>query len=351
MTATVTLPEHAPAGFAPAQADAALFALGRALQAVHYQHVTVTPATHARVLRRAPGAGPASLADVFGWSRPFREVDLPSGIVALMRAAGVLRADGERWRSLVRASTLGGALYFHSAYPTSAENAVFFGPDTYRFVRALRAELGVELGRDPGTNALEHAVDIGCGAGAAAITIALHAPEADVLALDINDAALRMSSINAALAGAANVRPLHSDLLTAADGQFDLIVANPPYLLDPGERAYRHGGGELGAGLSLDIVRASLTRLAPGGRLLMYTGVAMVAGADPFLARIAPLLDAASVCWDYDEIDPDVFGEELDETQYNCAGGLVERIAAVWLRVSNGAGSRKGHARGLTRSV
>jgi len=334
MTATVTFPEHAPAGFAPAQADAALFALGKALQAAHYQHVTVTPATHARVLQRARGAGPASLADVFGWSRPFREVDLPSGIVALMRAAGVLRADGERWRSLVRASTLGGVLYFHSAYPTSAENAVFLGPDTYRFVRALRAELG--------TNALERAVDIGCGAGAAAIAIALHAPEADVLALDINDAALRMSSINAALAGAANVRPLHSDLFTAVDGQFDLIVANPPYLLDPGERAYRHGGGELGAGLSLDIVRASLTRLAPGGRLLLYTGVAMVAGADPFLARIAPMLDAAGVCWDYDEIDPDVFGEELDETQYNCVGGPVERIAAVWLRVSNGPGSRKG---------
>lgn len=334
----MTSPSHSPAGFAPAQADAALLALGKSLQAAHYHHVTVTPVTHARVLRRAPGAGPASLADVFGWSRPFRQVDLPSGIVALMHAAGVLRADGEHWRSQVRASSLDGELYFHSAYPTSAEHAVFFGPDTYRFVRALRAELGPDLG----TNAVQRAVDIGCGAGAAAIAIALHAPEADVLALDINDAALRMSSINAALAGAANVRPLHSDLLKAADGQFDLIVANPPYLLDPGERAYRHGGGELGAGLSLDIVRASLVRLAPGGRLLMYTGVAMVAGADPFLARIKPLLDAAGMCWDYEEIDPDVFGEELDEAQYSCAGGRVERIAAVWLRVCNGPGSRKG---------
>ena len=324
-----------PADFAPARADTALLALGKALQAAHYKHVTVTPATHARVLRRAPGAGAASLADVFGWSRPFREADLPSDIVALMRAAGVLRADGERWRCLVRASSLGGELYFHSAYPTSAENAVFFGPDTYRFVRALRAELG--------TNPVQRAVDIGCGAGAAAIAIALHAPEADVLALDINHAALRMTSINAALAGAANVRPLHSDLLQAADGQFDLIAANPPYLLDPGERAYRHGGGELGAGLSLDIVRASLARLAHGGRLLMYTGVAMVDGADPFLTRIAPLLDACGAFWDYEEIDPDVFGEELDEAQYSCAGRRAERIAAVWLRVGNGPGGRKGN--------
>jgi methylase of polypeptide subunit release factors len=309
--------------------DAALLALGKALRAAHYRHVTVTPATHARVLRHLlrhpPGARPLNLADVFGWSRPFSEAelsrDLPCDLLALMRAAGVMKADGERWRSTVRVSSLGGQLYFHSAYPTSAENAVFFGPDTYRFVRALRAELG--------SHRVERAADICCGAGPAAIAIALHAPDAEVLALDINDDALRIANVNAALAGAANLRALHSNLLDCADGQFDLIVANPPYLLDPGERAYRHGGGELGAGLSVDIVRASLGRLAPGGRLLLYTGVAMVDGSDPFLSHITPMLDAAGARWDYEEIDPDVFGEELDEEAYSG----VDRIAAVWLRV------------------
>jgi methylase of polypeptide subunit release factors len=301
--------------------DAALLALGQALQAAHYRHVTVTPATHQRVVRRLRSVAPASLADVFGWSRAFREGDLPPTLVALMRAAGVLRADGDGWRSTLRLSSLGGQLYFHSAYPTSAANAVFFGPDTYRFVRALRAELGAQP--------VVRAVDIGCGAGPAAIAIALHAPQAEVLAVDINDDALRLTALNAALAGAGNVRALHSNLLAAADGQFDLIVANPPYLLDPCERAYRHGGGELGAGLSLAIVQASLGRLAPGGRLLLYTGVAMVDGVDAFLASITPLLQQAGVAWDYEEIDPDVFGEELDEAEYRRA----ERIAAVWLRV------------------
>ena len=150
-----------------------------------------------------------------------------------------------------------------------------------------------------------------------------------MLAVDINDERCDLTALNAALAGAADVRPLHSNLLDATDGQFDLIVANPPYLLDPCERAYRHGGGELGAGLSFDIVQAALERLAPGGRLLLYTGVAIVDGADPFLARIAPLLDAAGVRWSYEEIDPDVFGEELDEAEYRRA----DRIAAVWLKV------------------
>lgn len=301
--------------------DTALLELGKAMQAAHYRHVTVTPATHQRIARRLRSVTPASLTDVFGWSRTFRDGDLPPQLVALMRAGGVLRADGDGWRSTLRLSSLSGQLYFHSAYPTSDADAVFFGPDTYRFVRALQAELGAQpVGR---------AVDIGCGAGPAAIAIALHSPQSEVLAVDINDEALRLTALNAAVAGATNVRPLHSDLLAAADGQFDLIVANPPYLLDPCERAYRHGGGELGAGLSLDIVRTALERLAPGGRLLMYTGVAIVDGEDPFLESITPLLDEAGVTWDYAEIDPDVFGEELDEKEYRRA----DRIAAVWLRV------------------
>jgi SAM-dependent methyltransferase len=301
--------------------DAALLALGLALRRAQYRHVTVTPATHQRVARRPRDGTVASLADVFGWSRRFRDGDLPPHVVALMRGADVLRADGDGWRSAVRVSTLGGQLYFHSAYPTSDANAVFFGPDTYRFVRALTAELGDQP--------VARAVDIGCGAGAAAISIALHYPDADVLAVDINDEALRLAAVNASLADAGGVRALHSDLLADTDGSFDLIVANPPYMLDPCARAYRHGGGDLGEGLSQRIVATALGRLAPGGRLLLYTGVAIVDGQDPFLARIAPMLRTIGAEWTYEEIDPDVFGEELDEAEYRCA----ERIAAVWLTV------------------
>jgi methylase of polypeptide subunit release factors len=306
---------------ATAAPDAALLALGRALKRAGYRHVTVTPATHQRVARRAAPPGSATLTDVFGWSRPLHDGDL-APLIDLMRAAGVLAPAGDGWHCSVRASTLDGQLYFHSAYPTSGENAVFFGPDTYRFLRALAPELDAR--------GVSRAVDIGCGAGAAAVAIALRWPQADVLAVDINDDALRMTAVNAALAGAGNVAPLRSDLLDGAAGDFDLIVSNPPYLLDPGQRAYRHGGGELGTGVSERIVALALERLAPHGRLLLYTGVAIVDGADPFLARITPLLERAGVEWDYAEIDPDVFGEELDEAQYRGA----DRIAAVWLRVT-----------------
>ena len=120
-----------------------------------------------------------------------------------------------------------------------------------------------------------------------------------------------------------------SDLLTGVEGGFDLIVANPPYLVDPGERAYRHGGGPLGAGLSLKILRNAMDRLLPGGTLLLYTGAAIVAGTDPFRDAAAGELAGSGMNWTYDEVDPDVFGEELDDGVY----AACDRIAAVLLTV------------------
>jgi hypothetical protein len=100
-----------------------------------------------------------------------------------------------------------------------------------------------------------------------------------------------------------------------------------PYILDPDALTYRHGGGSHGAELSTRIVHAALDRLHPGGSLLLYTGVAIVDGADPFLAGIRDRLDADTDCWAYEELDPDIFGSQLDCPGYE----RVERIAAVWL--------------------
>jgi hypothetical protein len=104
-------------------------------------------------------------------------------------------------------------------------------------------------------------------------------------------------------------------------------MSNPPFILDPDELPYRHGGGEHGAQLSIDIVRTALERLNPGGSLLLYTGIAIVDGEDRFLAAVRGMLDEACANWHYEELDPDIFGGQLGCEGYE----NVERIAAVWL--------------------
>jgi methylase of polypeptide subunit release factors len=301
--------------------DRALLELARQLDGRGYRFVTPTPLTHARVNARPDNAMATDLAGVFGWSRPFERTLLPATLFEVLCAAGELKHDGRYWRSDVRLSSLCGQLFLHSAFPTDAADAVFFGPDTYRFANALESCLAHR------ERAVRRAADIGCGAGAGAILIAGARPDAEVLALDINPAALRLAAVNAAAADTHNVRTRHSDLLNATRGSFDLIVANPPYLVDPAERAYRHGGGTLGEALSFAIVDAALPRLVPGGTLLLYTGIAMRDNHDPFLTRLRARLKGWH--WHYREVDPDVFGEELMGDAYD----HCERIAAVVLHV------------------
>lgn len=232
--------------------------------------------------------------------------------------------DGtETWQCLVRMSSLEGELFLHSAYPTIAADSVFFGPDTYRFARAIKSTLAE---RNTTIFPVRRAVDIGCGAGPGAILLAKTYPNAEIYGVDINDNALRLTTINASLA---NVKVIarSSNLLNDIDGQFDLIISNPPYLVDPSKRRYRHGGGTLGSELSIAIVNIACERLTPGGTLLLYTGSAIIDGRDLFLEETKKILENSSLNWTYEEIDPDVFGEELSTESYSHA----DRIAAVAL--------------------
>lgn len=304
--------------------NTALMQLAHALKGQGYHYTAVTPATHVRVNSRSGNERAINLEGVFGWSRPFHPSVIPREIFELMQAAEVIESHKMGWRSLLRASTLNNHLFFHSVYPTVEADAIFFGPDTYRFAAAIEHQL------DTSSGPVHRAVDIGCGAGPGAIAVACRNPSAEVLAVDINDSALRLTAINASVSGVANIALCHSDLLHGVEGMFDLIVANPPYLVDPARRAYRHGGGALGAGLSLDIVDAALQRLSPGGSLLLYTGTAIINGVDRFRLTVERKLRDAGVQWRYTEIDPDVFGEELSCSAY----ANVDRIAALTLLIS-----------------
>ena len=331
--------------------QAALVQLGLALRASGYRFVSPTPETHRRGLQRKGRSdssasiceeGPLGharlLRDAFGWSRAFQPSRLPPHLLAVCQAASILvpEADGAQVRSTVRFSTLDASgdrhLFVHSAYPTTGADAVFFGPDSYRFAAAI--ERTVKTAR--------RLVDVGCGTGVGGLILAGRA--AEVVLADVSPRALNLAAVNLALAGHAGtclpqrVTLCLSDVLADVPGRIDAVIANPPYLAGPeagtgGGRIYRDGGGPLGIDLAVRIAMESLQRLAGGGggQLVLYTGVPIVDGQNVLQQvledRMQAQLREGAVRFTWDELDPDVFGEELERPCYRD----TERLAAVLL--------------------
>ena len=128
-------------------------------------------------------------------------------------------------------------------------------------------------------------VDIGCGSGCIAVTLALEIPGARVLATDVSAEALAWARRNAESLGA-SVEWLQGDgpEALAAQARFDLIVSNPPYI-DPRERAkLQPDVRDFEPALALfapagdpdhwllRLLQAAGPRLLPHGRLLVELG-------------------------------------------------------------------------------
>lgn len=298
-------------------ADEGLLDLLRALRAEGYRFITVTPETHRRVLEREGGRLARDLRGAFGWNLPFEESLLASPVRDALERSGMAERQGRLLRSRVRIASVEDRLFLHSAFPTDAADSVFFGPDSYRYVRFLGAEI-------PRLGTVRRLVDIGAGSGVGAIMAAALLPGARVTATDINPLALRFARINAAHAGIA-LEPVEASGLGVIEGAVDLVIANPPFVTDPAGRLYRDGGDMHGARLSLDWALAAARRVAPGGTILLYTGSAIVEGHDALRAALEAHLPDLECTLTYSEIDPDIFGELLGQAPYR----TVDRIAAV----------------------
>lgn len=298
-----------------------------------YNFTTVTPLTHERFLLGFDGLA-TNARDVFGWNLPFKATILPPLIFKLMTEADLLFNGGECFRSKIRISSLGEDVFLHSHFPTNDLHAVFFGPDTYRFARFVRHSLRL-FQFQPGfadRSIPIRVLDVGCGSGAGGIAAIRSLPMNQLYELTLNDlnpTAVDYARVCANVAGIP-VNALPSDFFNIRGAEFDLIISNPPYLSDPAARLYRDGGSHLGLELSLRIAKHALTLLAPGGHLLLYTGMAITSDDNnPLLSELLPYLSGDKFQWSYEEIDPDVFGEELEQPDYKRAN----RIAAVGLTV------------------
>lgn len=306
----------------------ALLYLLNFLKQQDYQFTAITPLSHQRILDRKQNDvnKEITLKDIFGWNLGFKKTDLDPALFSILEEHQLLKIQENLYLSQVRVASLNNALFIHSAFPTIEQDAVFFGPDTYRFAYHLKQYLASRS--DP----LKRAVELCCGTSAAAVSIAKYFPDYDELIVaDLNPKALLYSQMNIDFAGLKKIHPVQSDLFANLQGQFDLIFANPPYLIDPHQRQYRHGGDELdGNALSFRIIKEGIQHLNPRGCIFLYTGVTVTQDGNRFVEHLENLMrQYKNISWSYEEIDPDIFGEELEQPAYQ----HVDRIALALVKI------------------
>ena len=298
-------------------AETAQIRLVEALESRDYDFIPLTPESQKRVLQRSDKKLATDLRGIFGWSLPFQEGEVDPEILALMQAGAVVERHPLGLISTIRVSRVRGQLFLHSAFPTEDEDSVFLGPDSWRFADFVHQALSQRGG-------YERLVDIGAGAGVGGISVAAGLPSGRVTLADINRKALSFARVNAAAAGV-SVEILESDGLGSIAAGFDVAIANPPFIFEEDAPTYRRGGGMHGAQLSRDWAVQAATKLAPGGWVLLYTGSAIVDGHDPLRQSLEQALPPIGCSLSWREIDPDIFGEELEKPAYRD----VERIAAI----------------------
>jgi hypothetical protein len=173
----------------------------------------------------------------------------------------------------------------------------------------------------------ERALDLCTGNGIQAILLAAHAEH--VVATDVNPRALAYAAFNAALNGAANVETRPGSFFEPVEGeQFDLVVANPPYVVSPESAYLFRDGGMSGDAVSEHVVRATPGALAAGAFASVLIAWALDpddpaerprtwldgSGCDGFLLHTSTddPIETATV-WNRDLLDrPEAYAEALD---------------------------------------
>jgi hypothetical protein len=108
------------------------------------------------------------------------------------------------------------------------------------------------------------ALDLGTGCGIQALLAAKHCDR--IVATDVNPRALAFVAFNAALNDVRAIEPRRGDVFAPVEGErFDLIVANPPYVLSPDSVFLYRDSGLPGDEICRRLVAEAPTFLEEGG--------------------------------------------------------------------------------------
>jgi hypothetical protein len=208
----------------------------------------------------------------------------------------------------------------------------------------------------------ERALDLCAGNGIQAVLLAAHAKH--VVATDVNPRALAYTRLNAGLNDAGNVETRVGSFFEPLEGeQFDLVVANPPYVVSPESAFLFRDGGMRGDGVSELVVRNTPPRLATGAFASVLIAWALDpgdpaerprawlegSGCDAFLLHTSTddPIETATL-WNRDLVDrPDAYADALDRwlAYYRELG--IERLGYACLVLRKRADGRDGWVEAL----
>ena len=210
------------------------------------------------------------------------ERELDEAELALLRERVRRRGQGEPLQHLL------GTVEFCGRTFLCDKRALVPRPETEQLVELLISHFQIEIesGR---------LVDVGTGSGVIALTLAAEFPTAEIVGADISDDALMLARENAErLKLADRVLFLRSNLLESIQPDFDLIVANLPYVsADDRENLSREVlhdpevalfAGSRGDELLRQLIQDAPSWLRPGGMLAIEIGIGQ---SDTLVAALA----------------------------------------------------------------
>jgi hypothetical protein len=200
-------------------------------------------------------------------SRRAAERALP-GLVDPLVAAGILEVSGDEARALVDVRPYADEdadWWVVSDLTPGLDGApIDVAGDHVLGISSASTSLAQLTVREP----VGRALDLGTGCGVQALHLARHATQ--VVATDVNERALAMTRLNAAL-NEVDVEDRAGSLFDPVRGElFDLVTTNPPFVVSPateqpGERLVYRDSGLPGDEMVRRVVSTAPRHLRPGG--------------------------------------------------------------------------------------
>jgi carbamoyltransferase len=201
-----------------------------------------------------------------------RAHNLFGNVYGLLTAIGLLKEQGDTVSSLVD-------IYCVEDLYIATDHRYMVYPDDHADQEQPVMYIGLDshglknvMPRQPITRAL----DLCSGSGVQALTASLFVSH--VIAMDINLRALRFSRFNAQLNGIENVEFRQGDVCNLSDSldEFDLILANPPFVPAPTQSLRYRDGGAHGEDILRYIVAEAESHLVGDGILCVVSDLVNV---------------------------------------------------------------------------